>query len=237
MFRMSHKGRQIKEMFSGIAPRYDFLNRLLSLGCDIRWRRYAVCKIDYGSEGRILDVATGTGDMALHLAETTPASVSIVGIDFCQEMIDIAKSKTGNSSQPDRLQFAVAPCEMIPFRDCTFDSVTIAFGVRNLDDRRQGLGEIYRVLKTGGKLVILEFSIPRNKIFRSLYQLYFHRILPIIGGLFSKLSAYEYLPESVYQFPPREEFKVHLTRCGFTDVVHEDLTFGIVTVFTGRKWL
>jgi demethylmenaquinone methyltransferase/2-methoxy-6-polyprenyl-1,4-benzoquinol methylase len=235
MFKMSHKGRQVKEMFRGIAPRYDFLNRLLSLGIDIRWRRFAVHLVDYGSGGRILDVATGTGDMALHLATKTPASVSIVGMDFCKEMIDMAKSKAASSPHPDRIQFAVAPCEIMPFRDCTFDSVTIAFGVRNLDDRNQGLREMYRVLKNGGELVILEFSIPRNRLFRSVYQLYFQCFLPIIGGIFSKLSAYRYLPESVYQFPSREEFNDDLTRSGFTDLHHQDLTFGIVTVFTGRK--
>jgi len=235
MFEMSHKGRQVHEMFRGIAPRYDFLNRLLSLGFDIRWRRFAVNLIDYSSGGRILDVATGTGDMALHIASATPASVSIVGMDFCKEMIDIASTKTGISSHPDRILFAVAPCEIIPFRDCAFDSVTIAFGVRNLDNRNQGLREMYRVLKPGGKLVILEFSIPRNRIFRHVYQLYFRCVLPIVGGLFSKLSAYRYLPESVYQFPSREDFTVDLTSCGFTGIVHHDLTFGIVTVYTGRK--
>jgi demethylmenaquinone methyltransferase/2-methoxy-6-polyprenyl-1,4-benzoquinol methylase len=235
MFKMSHKGKQVKEMFRGIAPRYDFLNRLLSLGNDIRWRRVAAHFVDYGSGGRILDAATGTGDMALHLAAMTPASVRIVGTDFCKEMIDIAKSKTANSPHPDRIEFAVAPCETIPFRDCTFDSVTIAFGVRNLDNRNQGLREMYRVLKTGGKLVILEFSIPRNWLFRSVYLLYFQRFLPIIGGVFSKVSAYRYLPESVFQFPSRDEFNDDLTRYGFTEVAHKDLTFGIVTVFTGRK--
>ena len=165
----------------------------------------------------------------------TPASVKIVGMDFCKEMIDIANTKTANSPHSGRIDFAVAPCETIPFRDCTFDSVTIAFGVRNLVNRNQGLREMHRVLKTGGKLIILEFSIPRNRLFRSVYQLYFQRCLPIIGGLFSRGSAYRYLPESVLQFPSRDDFNADLTSSGFTEVAHRDLTFGIVTVYTGRK--
>ncbi len=235
MFRMSHKGEQIQEMFKGIASRYDLLNRLLSFGIDIYWRKFAANLIQCNREGRILDVATGTGDMVLHIAATTPASVSIMGMDFCKEMIEIAKVKTGNSLHPERIAFAVAPCEIIPFRNDTFDSVTISFGIRNLDNRNRGLQEMYRVLKPGGKIVVLEFSTPQNRHFRYIYHWYFRRLLPIIGALISNFNAYKYLPESVSEFPSREDFKKHLASSGFINITHHDLTFGIVTVYTGRK--
>src|SRR5512139_2619047 len=128
MFKMSQKGKQVNEMFSNIARRYDFLNRVLSFGIDIRWRKSATSLISYSEGGIILDTASGTGDMALHIAAATPASVRVVGVDFCKEMIDIARKKAGDSPYAERVAFAVAPCEMMPFRKNTFDSVTIAFG-------------------------------------------------------------------------------------------------------------
>jgi demethylmenaquinone methyltransferase/2-methoxy-6-polyprenyl-1,4-benzoquinol methylase len=235
MFKMSHKGEQVHEMFKGIASRYDFLNRLLSFGVDIRWRRFAASLIRYERHGKILDAATGTGDMALHIAAETPDSLHIVGMDFCEEMIDIARGKVHNSAYAKRIDLAVAPCEVIPFGDNTFDSVTIAFGIRNLDNRTLGLKEMHRVLRPGGTIVILEFSIPRSRFFGNIYKLYFSWILPIVGGFFSKLSAYKYLPESVSEFPSRENFKIILADSGFTRINHYDKTFGIVTFYTGYK--
>lgn len=235
MFEMSNKGKQVREMFKGIASRYDFLNRLLSFGIDSHWRRFAAGLIDYGKGGSILDAATGTGDMALRIAATTPPSVRIVGMDFCEEMIALARIKTKNAPNMERIDFAVAPCEMIPFRDCTFDSVTIAFGIRNLDNRAEGLKEICRVLKPGGKMVILEFAAPGNGFLGLIYGWYFRKVLPLIGGVVSDSSAYRYLPESVYEFPSREDFKKIITSSGFVDITHQDLTSGIVTVFTGKK--
>ncbi len=235
MFEMSHKGGQVREMFKGIAARYDFLNRLLSFGLDIYWRRFAVGLIDYDKGGCILDAATGTGDMVLRIAATTPDSVSIVGMDFCKEMIDIARVKKERSHYAERISFIVAPCEVIPFRDCSFDSVTIAFGIRNLDSKSEGLKEIYRVLKPGGKMVILEFSVPGNGLFGLIYRWYFHKVLPSVGGLFSKFKAYEYLPASVSEFPSQENFKKVISTFGFSNIGHKDLTSGIVTVFTARK--
>lgn len=235
MFTLSRKGEQIQEMFSSIAYRYDFLNRLLSFGIDTRWRHFAVNLIKYCEGGRILDIATGTGDMALGIAATTPPSVKIVGIDFCKEMIEIANAKVEKSDYSERITYAIAPCEAIPFPESSFDSVTIAFGIRNLDDRSQGLREIYRVLKTGGRVIILEFSTPRPKPVRSIYNWYFCRLLPIIGGIFSQFDAYRYLPESVLEFPTQEEFKQTLAAAGFIDISHHTLTFGIVTVYIGEK--
>lgn len=235
MFEMSNKGTRVREMFKGIASTYDFLNRLLSFGIDNHWRRFAVGLIDYDMGGRILDAATGTGDMALRIATTTPASVGVVGMDFCKEMIEIARVKMGNSRYAERIAFTVAPCEVIPFRDCSFDSITIAFGIRNLDNKNEGLKEMYRVLKPGGKIVILEFSAPGNGLLGLIYSWYFRKVLPFIGGLVSNFSAYKYLPESVYEFPSREDFIKVISSSGFIDIIHQDLTLGIVTIFTGRK--
>jgi demethylmenaquinone methyltransferase/2-methoxy-6-polyprenyl-1,4-benzoquinol methylase len=235
MYRLSEKGERIREMFGAIAPRYDFLNRLLSLGIDRKWRRYAVSKVLWGPGSRILDIATGTGDVALEIAAQTDGSVTISGIDFCQEMVDIARVKASHSAHGQRLEFFVAPCEAIPFPDDTFDSATIAFGIRNVVDRLQGLREICRVLKPGGRLVVLEFSTPALPTVRGLYLFYFNHILPFVGGLFSRFSAYRYLPDSVLAFPSREEFKQLMLTAGFTSPSHRDLSLGIATVYLGEK--
>lgn len=222
-------------MFGSIAPRYDFLNRLLSLGIDRRWRRFAVSKIGVSGPGRVLDVATGTGDVALEIARQTPATVSIVGADFCKEMVDLGRVKVEQSAHAGRITFEVAPCEDIPFSDRTFDAATIAFGIRNVVDRSKGLSEMHRVLKDGGKIVILEFSTPTVPLFKSLYHFYFLKILPAIGGIFSKQSAYQYLPDSVLEFPAREKFKAMMGEVGFRNVQHYDLTGGIATVYVGTR--
>jgi demethylmenaquinone methyltransferase/2-methoxy-6-polyprenyl-1,4-benzoquinol methylase len=235
MFRLSEKGERIQEMFDSIAPRYDFLNRVLSLGIDRQWRRFAVKQIKFADNGHILDVATGTGDVALEIAARTPASVSIVGVDFSTEMVALGKEKIRNSPFAQRITMEVAPCEAIPFPEESFDSVTIAFGIRNVVDRLQGLKEMWRVLKPGGRVVILEFSTPRSRLFKALYYFYFLRVLPVIGGFFSKFSAYKYLPDSVLEFPSREEFKDLMDGAGFRSPTHYDLTGGIATVYVGEK--
>ena len=222
-------------MFGAIAPQYDFLNRLLSLGIDQQWRRAAVRLARHGNEGRILDVATGTGDVALTIASQTPSGVKISGIDFCSEMVTIGKAKIASSPYKERIELTVAPCEEIPYPDSTFDSVTIAFGIRNVVDRLRGLSEMYRVLKPGGNVIILEFSTPVTPIFKMLYHWYFLKILPFVGGLFSHKSAYRYLPDSVLEFPDRSEFKDLMRKAGFHDTTHRDLTFGIATIYNGSK--
>jgi demethylmenaquinone methyltransferase / 2-methoxy-6-polyprenyl-1,4-benzoquinol methylase len=235
MYALSEKGERIRAMFGSIAPRYDFLNRLLSLGIDRRWRRFAVSKIAVSGSGRVLDVATGTGDVALEIASQTPATVSIVGVDFCKEMVDLGRVKVEASPHAGRITFQVAPCEDIPFEERTFDAATIAFGIRNVVDRAKGLSEMHRVLNDGGKIVILEFSTPTSAIFRALYHFYFLKILPAIGGMFSKQSAYQYLPDSVLEFPSRDKFKSMMSQVGFKNVQHFDLTFGIATVYVGTR--
>lgn len=235
MFRLSEKGEKIQVMFGSIAPRYDFLNRLLSFGIDRRWRKKAVRLIKYREGSRILDVATGTGDVALEIARTTPASVRITGADFCKEMVDLGQAKVGASPYAGRIDFKVAPCEDLPFPDNTFDSITIAFGIRNVVDRKLGLAEMWRVLRPGGRLIILEFSTPRSQFFKQIYYFYFRRLLPVIGGLFSRYNAYKYLPDSVLEFPSHEEFSAMVTDAGFRSIHIHPLTFGIATIYAGDK--
>lgn len=235
MYALSEKGERIRAMFGSIAPRYDLLNRLLSLGIDRRWRRFAVGKIGLTGPGRVLDVATGTGDVALEIAAQTPPSVSIVGVDFCPEMVELGRVKVEGSRHAGRIALQVAPCEEIPFPDLSFDAATISFGIRNVVDRAKGLSEMRRVLKEGGRIVILEFSIPTSPLFRALYHFYFLKVLPVIGGAFSRFSAYRYLPDSVLEFPSRESFKGMMSEVGFRDVRHFDLTGGIATVYLGTR--
>ncbi|MDD2900766.1 MAG: bifunctional demethylmenaquinone methyltransferase/2-methoxy-6-polyprenyl-1,4-benzoquinol methylase UbiE [Desulfuromonadaceae bacterium] len=235
MFRLSDKGEKIQQMFGAIAPRYDFLNRLLSFGIDRRWRTKAVRLLKYREGSRILDVATGTGDVALEIALRTPASVKITGADFCKEMVDLGAVKVAASPYADRIDLKVAPCEDLPFANDTFDSITIAFGIRNVVDRKLGLAEMWRVLRPGGRMVILEFSTPRSQLFRQLYYFYFRRLLPVVGGLFSRYNAYKYLPDSVLEFPTQEEFSRMLADVGFRNIHLHELTFGIATIYVGEK--
>jgi len=235
MYALSEKGERIRAMFGSIAPRYDLLNRLLSLGIDRRWRRFAVGKIGVTGAGRVLDVATGTGDVALEIAAQTAPSVSIVGVDFCPEMVELGQHKVEASRHAGRITLQVAPCEEIPFEDRTFDAATIAFGIRNVVDRAKGLTEMRRVLKDGGRVVILEFSTPTSALFRTLYHFYFLKMLPVIGGAFSRFSAYKYLPDSVLEFPSRDAFEAMMTEVGFKSVQHFDLTGGIATVYVGIR--
>lgn len=235
MFRLSDKGEKIQQMFGAIAPRYDFLNRLLSFGIDRRWRTKAVRLLKYREGSRILDVATGTGDVALEIALRTPATVRVTGADFCKEMVDLGVLKVAASPYADRIDLIVAPCEDLPFANDTFDSITIAFGIRNVVDRKLGLAEMWRVLRPGGRMVILEFSTPRSQLFRQLYYFYFHRLLPVVGGLFSRYNAYKYLPDSVLEFPSQEEFSQMIAEVGFHNIDLHVLTFGIATIYVGEK--
>jgi len=235
MFRLSEKGEKIQQMFGTIAPRYDLLNRMLSFGIDRRWRKKAVQLLKYRDGARILDVATGTGDVALEIARTTPSSVKITGADFCKEMVDLGRIKVAQSPYAGRIDFTVAPCEDLPFPNETFDSITIAFGIRNVVDRKLGLAEMWRVLRPGGRMIILEFSTPRSQLFRQIYYFYFRRLLPVIGGLISKYNAYKYLPDSVLEFPSHEEFAAMIEEAGFRSVHIKELTFGIASIYVGDK--
>ncbi len=235
MFQLSDKGRGVRQMFDDIAGRYDLLNRLLSFGIDRRWRRFAVSQLSIPKHGRVLDIATGTCDVALEVAEQTDASVQIIGEDFTQGMLEQGQVKLKSSPHGKRISLVNAPCEEIPHPDETFDGITIAFGIRNVVDRQAGLREMYRVLKPGGRAVILEFSQPRSQLFRKIYYFYFQKMLPAIGGLISKRSAYQYLPDSVMEFPSQVEFSSMMKDAGFSRLQYVDLTFGIATVYVGDK--
>jgi demethylmenaquinone methyltransferase/2-methoxy-6-polyprenyl-1,4-benzoquinol methylase len=235
MTELTDKGRGIRDMFDRIAPRYDLLNRVLSLGIDRRWRRFAVRQLVVPKNGRVLDIATGTGDVALEIGRQTDASVKIVGSDFTQGMLVLGRTKIEASPFRDRIVLVNAPCETMPHPSGIFDGITIAFGIRNVVDRQQGLCEMARVLKPGGRAVILEFASPRNRFFRAAYYFYFLRVLPWLGGLISQRSAYQYLPDSVLEFPDRETFKSMMEQAGFADVRVHDLTGGIAAVHVGRR--
>lgn len=229
--------RRIQTMFSAIAPRYDLLNRTLSLGVDCYWRKRAISRLRQGPEGRYLDIATGTGDVALEYFQRSdwkPAQVC--ALDFSPNMLDRARVKIENRGLAGQIPLFCGAAEALPFRDRSFDGITVAFGVRNFADVEKGLHEMERVLKPGGRAVILEFSMPREKILETTYRYYFDHILPRIGRWVSgHPSAYSYLPQSVEQFPVREAFLDLMKSAGFDQVACRDLTFGIVTLYVGRK--
>jgi demethylmenaquinone methyltransferase/2-methoxy-6-polyprenyl-1,4-benzoquinol methylase len=212
-------------MFAVIAKRYDLLNHVLSGNVDKRWRRIVASRVRdrlSSSNSRILDVACGTGDLSLTLFEITGAGV--VGTDFCRPMLDIAAGKTSG-----RIRY-------VPFRDGTFDVVTIAFGLRNLSNVESGLAELSRVLKPGGWVAVLEFSRPANAILRPLFNMYFRRVLPWIGGVVSgSRNAYVYLPASVKKFPDQSQLSLLMERAGFDQVRYENLTGGIAALHMGRR--
>lgn len=235
MYRMDERNRRIGEMFSSIAPRYDFLNRLLSGGIDRRWRRLAVSQMTPGRGGRHLDVATGTADVALEILRQKGPDARVVGADISLEMMRIGQEKAARSGNSGRVAFVRAPGESLPFRDGAFDSASISFGIRNVADRERGLREMCRVVRPGGRIVVLEFSQPENRLVGALYNFYFTRLLPHIGGLFSRRSAYTYLPESVLAFPAPQAFAGMMREAGCTSVAFRPLTFGIAYLYVGSK--
>lgn len=235
MYRLTERNRSIGEMFSTIAPRYDFLNRLLSLGADRRWRRLAVAETVPPTGGRFLDVATGTADMALEILRQKGPRASVAGVDLSVEMMRVGREKCARAGQRRNIAFLRAPGESLPFRDGAFDSACIAFGIRNVIDRVRGLREMCRTVRPGGRVVVLEFSTPRGAVFGPLYRFYFRSVLPRIGGVFSRGSAYAYLPESVLAFPDPPAFEEMMRAAGCVSVTRRPLTFGIVTLYVGVR--
>jgi demethylmenaquinone methyltransferase/2-methoxy-6-polyprenyl-1,4-benzoquinol methylase len=219
-------------MFSGIAKRYDLLNHLLSGNVDKRWRRLVATRVreKLSSSGAcVLDVACGTGDLALELFESTGARV--VGTDFCRPMLQIAANKLARE-----IPLIEGDALNLPFRDASFEAVTIAFGLRNLASVEGGLAELRRVLKPGGWVAVLEFSRPANAMLRPLFSLYFRRVLPLMGGLISgSPMAYSYLPASVQKFPDQKQLSLLMQRAGFERVQFENLTGGIAALHMGRR--
>ena len=230
----SGKKEQVARMFNNISRRYDFLNHLLSLGIDRGWRKKAIRFLKPLNPQIILDVATGTGDFALQSLSLNPRKV--VGVDISEGMLDIGRKKIEKRKLSHKIELKTGDSENLEFPDNTFDAVTVGFGVRNFEDLVKGLGEIRRVLKPGGMLVILEFSRPRKFPMRQLYNFYFKNILPGLGRLISKdKSAYTYLPESVEAFPDGTDFERILKNVGFKQTACKPLTFGISSIYTARK--
>lgn len=229
------KKEQVKQIFNAIAPKYDFLNHLLSFGIDRTWRKKAIMQLKENNSYNILDVATGTADMAI-LAAKTLNDCKIIGIDISDDMIYIGKNKIAKARVDTKVQLQIADSENLPFQDASFEAVMSAFGVRNFENLEKGLTEIYRVLKPNGKMIILEFSKPQNIVFKYLYTFYFKWILPRIGKLISKNKfAYHYLPTSVNAFPYGQQFIDIISNIGFTNCKTISLTFGIATIYIGYK--
>ena len=226
---------EVRRMFASIVGRYDLLNRLLSLRRDVYWRRVAVALGQIPRGGDVLDLCAGTGDVALEIVRQG-SGARVIAVDNCEPMLIRGLHKAKRANAADQVRFAVAPAEELPFADATFDRAFVAFGVRNIADRRRGLREMARVLKPDGRAIILEFSTPSSPLFGPLYRFYSHRILPWIGGLLSgNRAAYEYLPASVDGFPSPEGLQALMEDAGFIDVSVAHLTFRIVTVHQGRK--
>ncbi len=229
------KKEGIRKLFDNIAPDYDKLNHILSLNIDKGWRRKAVREIvDTDSQIAVLDVACGTGDFTIEIAQKTAEGSSVVGIDLSEGMMKIGREKIKAAGVS--AEMVQGDCEALPYPDATFDRISVGFGVRNFEHLEIGLQEMLRVLKPGGKLVILELSVPSNSVIRWFYKLYFLKILPAVGGMVSgDRGAYEYLPASVLNFPAPDKFVAMMKQIGYNGIVHKALTFGICRMYIGKK--
>lgn len=231
------KSDQVEAMFDNIAPAYDLMNRLMTLGIDRRWRSRAIKMMakKHHAPRYILDVASGTGDLAMMMARKLDP-VSITGVDLSNEMLEVGRSKVDAAGLADLITFSRADCLQLPFPDETFDCVTAAYGVRNFEDIEAGYREMFRVMRPGGCLMVLELSTPRNHLVRPLYDLYTKHLIPLIGKMVSKdLSAYSYLPASIQAVPQGSEMTALMTSAGFDDATFRTMTFGTCTVYLAQK--
>jgi demethylmenaquinone methyltransferase/2-methoxy-6-polyprenyl-1,4-benzoquinol methylase len=229
------KKEQVADMFNNISKTYDFLNHFLSLGIDIIWRKKAINELKSIQPKLILDVATGTGDFAFEALSILKPD-KIIGVDISRGMLDIAQQKINKRHESSRFEVKLGDSEKLPFDANIFDAVTVAYGVRNFENLEKGLADIQRVLKPGGKAVVLEFSKPKVFPIKQLYKFYFNYITPSIGKLFSKdARAYTYLPESVAAFPDGKAFVSLMDKTGFKNTKCRPLAFGICSIYTGIK--
>ncbi|MFT5237393.1 MAG: demethylmenaquinone methyltransferase/2-methoxy-6-polyprenyl-1,4-benzoquinol methylase [Flavobacteriaceae bacterium] len=230
-----NKKEQVKQMFDTISGNYDNLNRVISLGTDNKWRKKVIKMVADRNPDSILDIATGTGDLAIKFASATQAN-RIIGLDLSEGMLSMAKKKISGSEISEKLIFVQGDSEALDFEDNLFDVVTVSFGIRNFENLEKGLSEIYRVLKKDGLFVILETSVPTKSPFKQGYHFYSRQILPLIGKLFSKDKvAYSYLSESASLFPFGNELNNILRKNGFIEVENEPQTFGVATIYTATK--
>ncbi|MFD0862703.1 bifunctional demethylmenaquinone methyltransferase/2-methoxy-6-polyprenyl-1,4-benzoquinol methylase UbiE [Sungkyunkwania multivorans] len=228
------KKEQVQKMFDTISDKYDGLNRVISFGIDIKWRKKVVKLVERTRPKTILDIATGTGDLAINLAKT--GAEKIVGLDISPGMLKVGKKKVEEKGLTDLVDMIIGDSEALPFDDDSFDAITVAFGVRNFETLEKGLSEIYRVLNPGGIFIVLETSVPTKTPYKQGYAFYTKFILPAIGKLFSKdRDAYGYLSESAATFPYGERFNNILQKIGFINVENRPQTFGVATIYTASK--
>ena len=228
------KKEQVEEMFDSIAPTYDRLNRLLSMRIDKQWRKNVISLLKKQQPNSILDIATGTADLAIAMNKLQPEQ--LIGLDLSEEMLAVGRKKLKAKQLEKQIELVKGDSEDLPFENESFDAITCAFGVRNFGNLRAGLREMCRVVKQDGQVIILEFSKPSNKIFQKLYYFYFFNVLPFVGNLLSgDKRAYTYLPESVKAFPSGDEFATELKESGFKTVLCKPQTFGICTIYQAKK--
>lgn len=228
------KKEQVAQMFDTISGNYDRLNRVISLGSDVSWRKKVIKMVGATQPKKILDIATGTGDLAIMMATLNP--VKIIGLDISAGMLDVGRQKISKQSLSEKIEMVLGDSENIPYENDSFDAITVAFGIRNFESLEKGLSEILRVLKPGGIFVILETSVPEKFPFKQGYHLYTGYIMPFIGRLFSKdKSAYSYLSESAHHFPFGQALNNILQKTGFKEVKHMPQTFGVATIYSASK--
>jgi demethylmenaquinone methyltransferase/2-methoxy-6-polyprenyl-1,4-benzoquinol methylase len=234
---LKKKAENIRNMFGSIVRVYDFLNAILSLNFDKSWRKFAAKVSDVKPDTKVLDVCTGTGDLAISYSKLLNGNGLVVGSDYCHDMLRCGLPKIKKRHLENKIKLIEADTLQLPFRDNSFEISTVAFGIRNVADLEAGIKEMRRVVGPDGRVVILEFSQPANSLFRRIYFFYFTRILPMIGRLISKsrIDAYTYLPQSVLAFPDKLSLKKKMEECGLEDVRFFTRTLGIVAIHVGRK--
>ena len=230
---MNKQKIRIEQMFSAIVPRYDLMNRLLSMGMDKIWRSRLVKALELSAGNKALDLCAGTGDVALEIARQVPG-VSVVALDFSPNMLEEGRKKAAQTGAQEKIRFEVGDATALPFPDNSFDGASMAFGLRNVEDARKGIAEMARVLKPGGRGAILEFSRPSNPLLRLGSRLYIRIVVPLLGGLFSQKSAYRYLADSIEEFTQNVNVP-KLMEQGFEQVQARPLMFGVVSLYTGKK--
>ena len=229
-----NKKKQVEQMFDTISTNYDGLNRVISFGIDVKWRKKVIEMVSATNPEAVLDIATGTGDLAISLAKT--GAKRIVGLDLSEGMLAVGREKIADEKLTGKIEMIQGDSEALPFEDNSFDAITVAFGVRNFENLEKGLSEIFRVLKKGGIFVILETSVPTKFPFKQGYNFYTKNLLPLIGKMFSKDKvAYSYLSESAAAFPYGDELNNILRETGFIDVRHHPQTMGVATIYSASK--
>jgi demethylmenaquinone methyltransferase / 2-methoxy-6-polyprenyl-1,4-benzoquinol methylase len=229
-----NKKKQVEQMFDTISTNYDGLNRVISFGIDVKWRKKVIKMVAATNPESVLDIATGTGDLAISLAKT--GAKEIIGLDLSEGMLAVGRKKIAQENLSEKVEMIQGDSEALPFEDNRFDAITVAFGVRNFENLEKGLSEILRVLKPGGIFVILETSVPTKFPFKQGYHFYTRNLLPLIGKLFSKDKvAYSYLSESAAAFPYGEELNNILKKTGFIEVRHKPQTMGVATIYAASK--